>query len=165
MPSSIYVQHLASNDVMQFQANANFQSISDYLRLCVNAVVNQLLYYVQCVEENWTTVLLVTILYFVLCISLYFMFGHVNPSWYMRGSLSAKERILIVTSHPDDECMFFGPTVVNLTRYKDKKIFLLCLSYGRFSCNSITNYLLDGNGEVYRTNICLMLVFCYRRFL
>lgn len=40
------------------------------------------------------------------------------------------KNILIVTGHPDDEAMFFSPTILKL---KHKKIFILCLSEGRES--------------------------------
>ena len=40
----------------------------------------------------------------------------------------SNKRVLFVTSHPDDECMFFGPTI----RYFKSvgQVFLLCLSKG-----------------------------------
>ncbi|KAL1922111.1 uncharacterized protein VTP21DRAFT_10753 [Calcarisporiella thermophila] len=45
-------------------------------------------------------------------------------------------RILIVTAHPDDECMFFGPAITALAR--GNKIWGLCLSSGNH----------DGLGEI-----------------
>nr|CAG8592535.1 13228_t:CDS:2 [Entrophospora candida] len=36
--------------------------------------------------------------------------------------------ILLLISHPDDECMFFGPTLLNLKSKND--IIVLCLSNG-----------------------------------
>lgn len=36
--------------------------------------------------------------------------------------------VLVVTAHPDDECMFFSPTIINLQRLG--KVHLLCLSTG-----------------------------------
>lgn len=44
-------------------------------------------------------------------------------------------RVLLVTAHPDDECMFFGPTLIALGRRKNCRIFVLCLSNGEFACN------------------------------
>lgn len=38
-------------------------------------------------------------------------------------------RALIVTAHPDDECMFFAPTILALSA--KCTLFLLCLSEGR----------------------------------
>lgn len=40
-------------------------------------------------------------------------------------------RILLVTAHPDDECMFFGPTLIALKRRKNCRIFVLCMSRGK----------------------------------
>jgi len=41
-------------------------------------------------------------------------------------------RVLLVTAHPDDECMFFGPTLLALRKRKNCRIFVLCLSRGDF---------------------------------
>lgn len=45
------------------------------------------------------------------------------------------KRILIVTAHPDDECMFFGPTILSLSRLKNVQVYLLCLSNGNYYKN------------------------------
>lgn len=39
-------------------------------------------------------------------------------------------RVLLVTAHPDDECMFFGPTLIALRKRRNCRIFVLCLSRG-----------------------------------
>jgi len=44
----------------------------------------------------------------------------------------APKRVLLVTSHPDDETMFFGPTLVQLNRRPETQVRLLCLSTGNF---------------------------------
>lgn len=41
-------------------------------------------------------------------------------------------RALIVTAHPDDECMFFAPTIIRLLQLK-ASVHLLCLSEGTFT--------------------------------
>jgi len=41
-------------------------------------------------------------------------------------------RVMFVTAHPDDECMFFAPTILTLTRSGQYDVFLLCLSSGDF---------------------------------
>lgn len=46
---------------------------------------------------------------------------------------SGLKRCLLVIAHPDDECMFFGPTLLALNQNKDYRIFLLCLSKGESS--------------------------------
>uniref|UniRef100_A0A8C2WXB2 N-acetylglucosaminylphosphatidylinositol deacetylase n=1 Tax=Cyclopterus lumpus TaxID=8103 RepID=A0A8C2WXB2_CYCLU len=40
-------------------------------------------------------------------------------------------RVLIVTAHPDDECMFFAPTIINLVEL-NADVHLLCLSEGNY---------------------------------
>lgn len=48
----------------------------------------------------------------------------------IRGSLKAK-RVLMVVAHPDDECMFFGPTIFRLCE-QGADVHILCLSTGKF---------------------------------
>ncbi|KAJ8266328.1 hypothetical protein GJAV_G00129150 [Gymnothorax javanicus] len=40
-------------------------------------------------------------------------------------------RVLLVTAHPDDECMFFAPTILQLLRL-NASVYLLCLSSGNY---------------------------------
>ena len=42
--------------------------------------------------------------------------------------LDGIESVLLLTAHPDDECMFFSPTIIQLS--KRAKIHVLCLSTG-----------------------------------
>ncbi|XP_073696078.1 N-acetylglucosaminyl-phosphatidylinositol de-N-acetylase [Garra rufa] len=47
--------------------------------------------------------------------------------------LTANEtRVLLVTAHPDDECMFFAPTVLKLVE-SQAAVYLLCLSTGNYN--------------------------------
>lgn len=50
-----------------------------------------------------------------------------------RGALGAK-RVLVVVAHPDDECMFFGPTIFRLCE-QGADVHLLCLSNGMYTKN------------------------------
>ncbi|KAJ2688637.1 N-acetylglucosaminyl-phosphatidylinositol de-N-acetylase [Coemansia spiralis] len=50
----------------------------------------------------------------------------------------AQKHVLFVTAHPDDECMFFTPTLATLARRSDTAVSLLCLSKGNH----------DGLGDV-----------------
>lgn len=50
---------------------------------------------------------------------------------YEARTRSTGIRALLVTAHPDDECMFFAPTVLNLVE-SNVDVHLLCLSTGRF---------------------------------
>lgn len=45
---------------------------------------------------------------------------------------ASETRALLVTAHPDDECMFFAPTVLQLVE-SQAAVYLLCLSTGRFA--------------------------------
>jgi len=38
------------------------------------------------------------------------------------------QRVLVITAHPDDECMFFSPSILNLQR--SCTVQILCLSTG-----------------------------------
>jgi hypothetical protein len=39
--------------------------------------------------------------------------------------------VLIVIAHPDDECMFFSPTIIQLVK-QHIPVFILCLSSGMY---------------------------------
>lgn len=49
-------------------------------------------------------------------------------------------RVLLVTAHPDDECMFFAPAVLKLTE-SNAAVYLLCLSSGTSSFEKSTDSL------------------------
>lgn len=51
------------------------------------------------------------------------------------GNINNCKNILFVISHPDDECMFFGPTIVTLSNKPDCNVYLLCLSRGKVILN------------------------------
>lgn len=53
------------------------------------------------------------------------MKSQVQPGLLGRGS-----RTLLVIAHPDDEAMFFAPTLLGLARLRHH-VFLLCFSAGR----------------------------------
>lgn len=46
------------------------------------------------------------------------------------GLLGRGSRALLVIAHPDDEAMFFAPTLLGLARLRHP-VFLLCFSAGR----------------------------------
>lgn len=62
-------------------------------------------------------------------------------------------RVLLLTAHPDDECMFFAPTVLALTTHdipalgSKPELFSLCLSIGD----------ADGLGDIRRQELALSL--------
>ncbi|XP_050019628.1 N-acetylglucosaminyl-phosphatidylinositol de-N-acetylase isoform X4 [Alexandromys fortis] len=47
------------------------------------------------------------------------------------GLPGAGSRALLVIAHPDDEAMFFAPTVLGLARL-GQRVFLLCFSAGNY---------------------------------
>jgi N-acetylglucosaminylphosphatidylinositol deacetylase len=49
-----------------------------------------------------------------------------------KSSIKPTGRSLLITAHPDDECMFFAPTILALTRTAPEDVYLLCLSNGMF---------------------------------
>lgn len=67
--------------------------------------------------------------YLLVCCVVYRRYARRLPT-RTRGSLRAK-RVLIVVAHPDDECMFFGPTIFRLCE-QGADVHLLCLSNGMF---------------------------------
>lgn len=42
-----------------------------------------------------------------------------------------KKTVLVITAHPDDECMFFSPTILNLQQ--SCTVHVLCLSAGMYA--------------------------------
>ena len=48
----------------------------------------------------------------------------------------SKDKVLLVTAHPDDECMFFTPSIRSFIG-QGRKVDLICLSTGNY----------DGMGE------------------
>jgi len=49
----------------------------------------------------------------------------------MKFGACAGDKVLLVTSHPDDECMFFSPTIIYLMKRK-VEVNILCLSNGNY---------------------------------
>lgn len=71
------------------------------------------------------------IIYLVLCILFYIIWERK----FLRKDgkyFNKVKRILFITAHPDDECMFFGPVIVKLKQKKDCELHLLCLSTGNY---------------------------------
>lgn len=50
----------------------------------------------------------------------------------VKGSMLDGNRVMFVISHPDDECMFFGPAIIKFTKQNNADVFLLCLSNGDY---------------------------------
>ncbi len=54
---------------------------------------------------------------------------HVVGVLSRRDSAGAGIRAVVVTAHPDDECMFFAPTIIRLVEL-NASVHVLCLSAG-----------------------------------
>ncbi|KAI9597539.1 hypothetical protein BDF19DRAFT_463926 [Syncephalis fuscata] len=72
----------------------------------------------------------------IICaVALYLRISYKHPKLpitFLRNDRGAEEktRVLFVTAHPDDECMFFSPTILALNRQPDVEIHLLCVTKG-----------------------------------
>jgi len=64
---------------------------------------------------------------------LYFILAYVVPAspTLVPASLLFASRPLLVTAHPDDESLFFGPTILSLTQDERKALSILVLSCGK----------------------------------
>ena len=57
---------------------------------------------------------------------------HASPFSLIIAVMFFPFQVLFVTSHPDDETMFFGPTMLQLTRQEGTRVMLLCFSRGDY---------------------------------
>ncbi|GBP94904.1 N-acetylglucosaminyl-phosphatidylinositol de-N-acetylase [Eumeta japonica] len=67
--------------------------------------------------------------YLLVCAGVYRRYARRVPTKF-RGALKVK-RVLVVIAHPDDECMFFGPTIFRLCE-QGADVHILCLSNGNY---------------------------------
>lgn len=88
------------------------------------------LYIIDNSQEALEHLLLVALAYIALCLSVYFLICRRRVTLVDFVKFPSCRRVLIVTAHPDDECMFFGPTILSLTHRNDCSVFLMCLSNG-----------------------------------
>ena len=52
------------------------------------------------------------------------------------NSSKKKKKVLVLTAHPDDECMFFAPTILRL-RKKGIEVSLLCMTTGTVQLQTV----------------------------
>lgn len=103
----------------------DFNLIREYLSMQVNEIICWWWFYIN--EISWQLLIAITA-YLCVCIFLYSILKKVShTAWQLPPA-----RILLVTAHPDDEVMFFGPLVYWVTKSKASEIYLLCLSNGMF---------------------------------
>uniref|UniRef100_T1GKT6 N-acetylglucosaminylphosphatidylinositol deacetylase n=1 Tax=Megaselia scalaris TaxID=36166 RepID=T1GKT6_MEGSC len=66
---------------------------------------------------------------------------------------SPMERVLIITSHPDDECMFFGPVIHSIVKNLGSKIYVLCLSHGNYEKQHLKHFLPKVSSKIVKKNL------------
>ncbi|KRT78966.1 hypothetical protein AMK59_8031 [Oryctes borbonicus] len=81
-------------------------------------------------EDAVEHLLLAAVAYLVICFVLYVVTTRWDLIEFTRD-VKNSERILIVIAHPDDECMFFGPTIQNFVNRKNCCLYLMCMSTGK----------------------------------
>ncbi|RKP04764.1 putative deacetylase LmbE-like domain-containing protein [Thamnocephalis sphaerospora] len=79
--------------------------------------------------------MLVIGLFILLAVGLYALVVYRQPGLpivFLRNDRGAQEKtkVLLLTAHPDDECMFFAPTVLLLARQPEVEIHLFCVTKG-----------------------------------
>lgn len=95
------------------------------------------LYILSNLTEALEQIIYVLLVYLLVCLSIYKLLFSNRPSRFSirlvnNVKFPQHKRILIIISHPDDECMFFGPTILTLTRRNNCETYILCLSKGNF---------------------------------
>lgn len=93
----------------------------EYFHSCLLGLKN---YLVNTVEHF----ILGCLIYLVICVILYLFANTILP--FSRDMRHAK-RILFIIAHPDDEVMFFGPTILHYTQKPNCTVYLMCLSSGK----------------------------------
>ncbi|XP_021361099.1 N-acetylglucosaminyl-phosphatidylinositol de-N-acetylase-like [Mizuhopecten yessoensis] len=69
--------------------------------------------------------------YLILAVVVYLVFGSVRSFNYRAISSSVPQKVLLITAHPDDECMFMAPVVLSLVR-EGHLVSVLCLTTGNY---------------------------------
>lgn len=80
------------------------------------------------ITDTLEHLILFFLVYFATCVLLYVFIVAWKTFPYTK-SINCK-RVLFITSHPDDEVMFFGPTILHLMKQPDVQVYLICLSTG-----------------------------------
>jgi hypothetical protein len=116
-----------SRDAGQFESNGASKS-TDLIGLTI--LLSSLLLLLP-----QSTTMFVLGIFILLAVGLYLLVGYRHPKLpitFLRNDRGAEEktRVLLLTAHPDDECMFFSPTILALNRQPEVEIYLLCVTKG-----------------------------------
>lgn len=102
-------------------------SLNDFIDIIREYCSKFLNYLIDTVEH----LILSCILYITICILLYLCI--ITWKWLpFDREIRNSKRVIFITAHPDDECMFFGPTILYYTRKLNCSVYLMCLSTGKF---------------------------------
>jgi N-acetylglucosaminylphosphatidylinositol deacetylase len=82
------------------------------------------------------------ILSLVILVFSWWLLAGIQDKAELPSELASVSSCLLVTAHPDDECMFFAPTLLSLRR-AGVRVTLLCLSEGNY----------DGLGAIRREEL------------
>ncbi|XP_015117861.1 N-acetylglucosaminyl-phosphatidylinositol de-N-acetylase [Diachasma alloeum] len=103
----------------------DIETISQLISDQINGIGDWWWWYVK--EISWQLIL-APIAYVLVCIFIYQLLKRVNHrAWQLPGPPG---RLLLVTAHPDDEVMFFGPMIYWLTKLRSSNVYLLCFTTG-----------------------------------
>ncbi|KAL7290265.1 hypothetical protein TKK_0015967 [Trichogramma kaykai] len=101
------------------------ESLHEYILAAINDII---IWWAWYLAEISFQLIISVISYIIVCIFLYFLLKKVDSTaWQLPGP---PNRLLLVTAHPDDEVMFFGPMIYWIVQRNKSNIHLLCLSQG-----------------------------------
>jgi len=78
------------------------------------------------VHEYMVLILASTILSIIL---LYIILSEYSK--YCVNNIQIKERVALIIAHPDDEVMFFAPTVLNIIK-SNRELYIICMTNGNY---------------------------------
>ncbi|CAB0036395.1 unnamed protein product [Trichogramma brassicae] len=99
------------------------ESLHEYILAAINDII---IWWAWYLAEISFQLIISVISYIIVCVFLYFLLKKVDSTaWQLPGP---PNRLLLVTAHPDDEVMFFGPMIYWIVQRNKSNIHLLCLS-------------------------------------
>ena len=106
----------------------------------ISLVISRDIYLINIQTTNMELLTIGLVIILTFCLIFYGLIANAK-----RKEIKTARRVLLVTSHPDDECMFFGPTILSLTKNPAVSLFLLCMSNGDYRREGQTR-----KGELYQ---------------
>jgi len=83
---------------------------------------------------GWLEWLILSVIVYLIVASVTYCIVRLFPKAILsnKSIKNEPERVLLVIAHPDDECMFFGPTILSLLQQSQPQFYVMCLSKGNF---------------------------------